>query len=359
MFRVVCLLFFLHFVVAAQNASEKEDEPDREVLLLEANALSGQGKLKEAKDAYYRALKAGANKVICYYNLGNVYYRQENLTQAAKNYRRVIQLAPFFKNAYHNLGKLYFQIQEYSEAFRVFHSFYSFNRSDYSTLILLGDTVREMQNFGEAVRYYEKAKDLDPVQLEAYWALADLYFLLKDDRAALKVLEQGEKVLVDPKPLMRYRAQIFYETGNYKEAANVYSLLLFDLKKNAENEVDEKKKQKIEKDYYNLTLRMADALNEAKFYYLAVYELKALVRKYPRKKQALRLLESLWLREKRENEAFEFFQQFFDQDPSEYYRIMRNLMAVAYNKKKKKLLDDLAKFYEKKGISDEISRLIK
>lgn len=325
---------------------------------MQANAFSAEGELDKASDLYRKALAEGGNKAIIYYNLGNIYYRQNNFSQAAKSYREVIAEAPLFKNAYHNLGKLYYQISEYAEALRVFRAFHLINASDYDTLILMGDTSREMQDHFQAMRYYEKAKGLDVSRSDAYLALADLFLDLQDGASALKILREGEEVLTAPRALMRFRAQILYDEGRYRDAANVLSLLLLNLKTALDEEKEPSKIERIKSDYYSLTVRLADALSQEGLNYLAIYELKKIVSEYPKKKQGLRLLESLLLREKKEEEAFDFFSNFFDDDPKEYYRIMRNLLIRAYNDEKKNLSEKLLAFYKEKEISDEISRLL-
>ena len=353
MIKILFLFLFFFISQNIQNIFAQENS-----LLLQANAFSAEGELDKASDLYRKALAEGGNKAIIYYNLGNIYYRKNNFSDAAKSYREVISQAPLFKNAYHNLGKLYYQLGEYSEALRVFRTFHLIKKDDYDTLILMGDTSREMQDHFNAMRYYEKAKNLETSRADAYLALADLFLSLSDGGSALEILRKGEEVLTNPRPLMRFRAQILYDEGRYRDAANVLSLLLLNLKTNLDKEKEASKRERIQSDYYSLTVRLADALSQEGLNYLAIYELKKIVSEYPKQKQGLRLLESLLLREKKEEEAFDFFKDFFDEDPKEYYRIMRNLLIRAYNNEKKGLSEKMLAFYKEKEISDEISRLL-
>lgn len=55
-----------------------------------------------AAQAYERELRTGGNADL-YYNLGNAYYRLNQLPQAVKNYERALRLQPSHKDAAYNL----------------------------------------------------------------------------------------------------------------------------------------------------------------------------------------------------------------------------------------------------------------
>lgn len=57
---------------------------------------------QEAAAAYEQELRTGVNADL-YYNLGNAYYRLNNLPQAIKNYERALHLEPSHRDAAYNL----------------------------------------------------------------------------------------------------------------------------------------------------------------------------------------------------------------------------------------------------------------
>jgi tetratricopeptide (TPR) repeat protein len=65
--------------------------------------LQLQGKLKQAKRHYERALEAVANHQLAYYNLGTVFDELDQTDQAAEYYRR----APSVPDAHFNLARIF------------------------------------------------------------------------------------------------------------------------------------------------------------------------------------------------------------------------------------------------------------
>ena len=59
----------------------------------EADSAYTRGEFQEAIKGYESLLKKGASAEL-YYNLGNAYYRTENITRAVLNYERALQLSP-------------------------------------------------------------------------------------------------------------------------------------------------------------------------------------------------------------------------------------------------------------------------
>ena len=68
----------------------------------EADSAYTRGQYQEAIKSYEALLKQGASADL-YYNLGNAYYRTENITRAVLNYERALLLSPSDRDIYFNL----------------------------------------------------------------------------------------------------------------------------------------------------------------------------------------------------------------------------------------------------------------
>ena len=68
----------------------------------EADSAYAQGHYQQAINVYQALLKQGASADL-YYNLGNAYYRSENITQAVLNYERALLLSPGDRDIRFNL----------------------------------------------------------------------------------------------------------------------------------------------------------------------------------------------------------------------------------------------------------------
>lgn len=70
---------------------------------VEANNMYKNGNYQEAIDMYQSILDGGYESVALYYNLGNAYFRTDNLGAAILNYERALQIDPSDKEIQQNL----------------------------------------------------------------------------------------------------------------------------------------------------------------------------------------------------------------------------------------------------------------
>ncbi len=70
--------------------------------LQEANQLYADGNYAEAADAYESLLQDNPSAEL-YYNLGNAWFKQDELAKAILNYERALRIRPYYKDARYNL----------------------------------------------------------------------------------------------------------------------------------------------------------------------------------------------------------------------------------------------------------------
>lgn len=130
------LLIMMVFVSVSANAITKANA-DNEYL---------KGNYQQAIKDYEDILKGGKVNADIYYNLGNAYYRMDNITHAVLNYERALQLSPGDKDIRFNLqmarSKTIDKIAPESEMFFVtwYRSLVSFTSVDgwaYTSLVCL------------------------------------------------------------------------------------------------------------------------------------------------------------------------------------------------------------------------------
>lgn len=71
--------------------------------MAKANELAAGGKYEEAISMYSALLSEGQESCVLYYNLGNAYYQQGNLSSAILQYERAKRISPKDKDILHNL----------------------------------------------------------------------------------------------------------------------------------------------------------------------------------------------------------------------------------------------------------------
>jgi len=88
------LIFLLSFISMAQN----------ETLFDQGNALYNDGNYTEAIEKYQAILKQGQHSAELYFNIGNSYYKLNNIAPSIYYYEKALQLAPDDKDILNNIS---------------------------------------------------------------------------------------------------------------------------------------------------------------------------------------------------------------------------------------------------------------
>lgn len=143
--------------------------------LSEAHNLLGvaydkKGFADRAKDSFERAVKMEEDADTLN-NLGFSFYQSGNYRAAVDRLKRAAKLAPTDERILNNLGLAYCRLGKIDEAYKAFSR---------ATGPLTGNlnTAKMLERFGredDAIRYYEAARQIEPVNTFALRRLADLY----------------------------------------------------------------------------------------------------------------------------------------------------------------------------------------
>ena len=102
-FLVFSLYISILFAATAQTPQQ---------LMQQGNEAYSKGDYAAAAEAYNAILDAGQHSSDLYYNLGNAYYRQDELGLAILNYERAIRINPHFRDARQNLELAYSKTED-------------------------------------------------------------------------------------------------------------------------------------------------------------------------------------------------------------------------------------------------------
>ena len=102
-FLVFSLYISILFAATAQTPQQ---------LMQQGNEAYGKGDYAAATETYNAILDAGQHSADLYYNLGNAYYRQDELGLAILNYERALRINPHFRDARQNLELAYSKTED-------------------------------------------------------------------------------------------------------------------------------------------------------------------------------------------------------------------------------------------------------
>lgn len=162
------------------------------ILAEEAVYLLNQGKTNLAFDKFTEALQYNNENPEIYYKLGEANRTIKNYSEAIRQCKRAIELAPEVGMYYETLADIYY----------------------------------ELQNFIEAKKFYKEAVFIDPKNSRAHTFLGILQSKDKEHDAAIKSLETAVS-LEQNNANIRYNLALAYEVaGKTDEAKNEYEKVL-------------------------------------------------------------------------------------------------------------------------------------
>jgi Flp pilus assembly protein TadD len=144
--------------------------------LTEAHNLLGvaynqKGFADRAKESFERAVKNDPQDAETLNNLGFALYQNGNYRAAVDRLKRAAKLAPTDERILNNLGLALCRLGKFDDAYQ------SFSRAN-GPLVGNLNIAKMLERFGredDAIRYYESARQIDPMNSIALKRLADLY----------------------------------------------------------------------------------------------------------------------------------------------------------------------------------------
>jgi tetratricopeptide (TPR) repeat protein len=146
--------------------------------------LATQGKLDEAKEQYRNALAINPNDVLALFNLGRARYDQDEFMEARDLYERLVEVTPDDPIAWFQLGRVYEKLELRN--------------------------VSDLHTIDAAISAYRRVLELDPHNLEAAFALMEIFMNLRKADEAIVVLEAAVQNNPD-EPLAYYNLISTYE----------------------------------------------------------------------------------------------------------------------------------------------------
>lgn len=127
-------------------------------------------------------------KVRLYYNMGKSYERLKDNSKAVGFYKKALSVDKEHENSLIALGQLTYDARSYRESITHLNSAFKLNSTNFFTLFLLGKNYDNLEDYRNAVYYYELAKRVRPESDEVLYNLGRaLTFQKKYDEAIVNL----------------------------------------------------------------------------------------------------------------------------------------------------------------------------
>jgi len=182
-----------------------------------AYILEKNGDLNSAFAHYQKILKLDPKNVETLNSLGDILKKWYRYDESLYCYGEAIKIDPKYTRAYNNAGILLMEIGDFDKASNLFDQLLSINpgpKGYYNKALL----YKNISQYDNAIKFYEKAITLKKDYKEAYLALASLYKEQNDRKKAIELYQKAIKI--DPNYTEAYFS--LATIRKYKKDGNTY-----------------------------------------------------------------------------------------------------------------------------------------
>lgn len=132
-----------------------------------AHALNRKGMRQEAMHEYLEAIRNKSDLIESHKNLAALYLQEDQIDEALHHYQEANRIRPEDPVVHRMMGSLYKKQKLFDLALREFEKAAQLAPSS-TTYYQLGTVLDQKKKWGEAIRIYQKAIELNPEMVEAY-----------------------------------------------------------------------------------------------------------------------------------------------------------------------------------------------
>jgi tetratricopeptide (TPR) repeat protein len=151
--------------------------------------------LVEGKDLLEKSVKVSPNYVDAWFNLGNLYDKMGNYTEAIEAFQKLVSLRPEEGGFYYKLGILLLKKEMFDEALNAFLKAQKYAEDKYQPYYQAAIIYHMKKQIYWAVKNYKKAVALHPTHFESYLNLADIYLFELNDKLQAKVYYERARAI--------------------------------------------------------------------------------------------------------------------------------------------------------------------
>ena len=187
------------------------------------NIYGKQGNLTQAISDYTKAIEINPKYTEAYYNRGNTYEKQGNLTQAISDYTKAIEINPKYTAAYCNRGNAYQTQGNLKEAISDYTKALEINPNFAGVYINRGDVYQTQGNLPLAIADYNKAIEINPNFAGVYTNRGNVYQTQGNLPLAIADYNKALEISPNDSTSLYNRGLAYYGAEQYGKALTDYT----------------------------------------------------------------------------------------------------------------------------------------
>ena len=160
------------------------------------------------------------------YNLGIMYFNDEDYAKALEQFDRIIQSLPDFEKPYYGRALIYYRRGDFSKARDDLKKVIKFNPNDYKPYYYLGKISVTLEQYKEADRYLKKAAEINPDYSKIYYEMGNIYFDQKKYRGGIPHYKKAAELDPDDVAALQRLGECYYRTQVYYSAYSQFQKIL-------------------------------------------------------------------------------------------------------------------------------------
>ncbi len=217
--------------ITIYTALSKANPADQTAFLTLGSAYLAKGDKDKAKTAFDAAFQAKQDGPLAFVALGRNLLLLNNAAEADMQFKRAAKAGKKDANVLRQIGESYLYAPpgvkpNFVRAEEFLKTAYEANSKDFTNLMTLGYTYKEMPNGGLAAQQYELAEALEPKNPLAKFMLAKVYKAAKLNDKYLDYLDRTIAISPRYTPALRAKAESYYYGRKYDKATTAYKDLV-------------------------------------------------------------------------------------------------------------------------------------
>ena len=166
------------------------------------------------------------------FDLATQHHKKNNFLSAEKLYKEILEMNVNDLPTLNNLGNVLKELKKYKEAIFYYEKALKINPQDIVTNYNFGLLFNKLEEFQKSASFYEKIIKIDPKHIQSYNALMDIYEKTSDHEKLKKIIVHAKTFLKNNPIIKLYEGNLLYKNEKFNEAIINLESIAFDVNQN-------------------------------------------------------------------------------------------------------------------------------